>query len=196
MTLRVHIIKIGGSLLDLPQLPQRLNEVISQSDANSQLLITGGGQCANVVRQWDAIHHIGEQTCHWIAIRAMQFNTHLLATVLPDAAIISSKQQLQSGKVHLLDPFAWLEREQQQGITIPHLWQFTSDSVAAHLAKQLQSPRLTLCKSTLPKNDCGLSCAAELGIVDKQFPNAAAGLPYVELINLRDENLPAMILES
>ena len=182
--------------MDLPQLPLRLNDVILQSDADCQLLITGGGQSANVVRQWDALHHVGEQTCHWIAIRAMQFNAHLLATVLPDAPFISSSQQLHAGKVHLLDPTAWLKREQQQGITIPHLWQFTSDSVAAHLATQLHSPRLTLCKSTLPKNDCDPSCAAGLGIVDEQFPHAAAGLPCVELINFRDKNLPTMILES
>jgi aspartokinase-like uncharacterized kinase len=190
----VHIIKVGGSLFDLPQLPQRLGEVIAASDASCQLIVTGGGRSADVVRQWDTLHHVGEEACHWIALRAMQFNAYLLQSVLTNAMLVSDPAQLQSGAVHLLDPILWLKREESQGIHIPHVWQYTSDSVAAHLATQLCASRLTLCKSTLPQQECGRSCAAGLGIVDDYFPAVAADIEYVELINLRDEKLCSMML--
>lgn len=195
MTLSVHILKVGGSLLDFPLLPQRLNDVLAQSDADCQLIVTGGGRSADVVRQWDKHHHVGEETCHWIALRAMQFNAYLLQSILIDAMLVADSAQLQPGKVHLLDPVAWLKREEKQGITTPHRWQFTSDSVAAHLAMQLDASRLTLCKSTLPNQPCGLACAAGLGIVDACFPEASAGLKHIEMVNLRDEQLPVMILQ-
>lgn len=66
---------------------------------------------------------------------------------------------------------------------VPHHWQFTSDSIAAHFAHQL-SARLTLLKSTEPAPGWTLASLAAAGIVDEAFPEAAAGLA-VEVVNLR-----------
>jgi hypothetical protein len=76
-------------------------------------------------------------------------------------------------------------REESEGVAIPHRWTFTSDSIAAHIAARMGAGRLTLLKSTLPQSECGPACAAGLGLVDADFPEASAGLPSVELVNLR-----------
>lgn len=194
MSLSLHILKVGGSLLNLDLLPNRLEQLIDDSEQDCQLVVAGGGASADVVRHWDSLHHVGEEPCHWLALRAMQFNAHLLQSIILNAIMVESPSQLQLGKVHLLDPIAWLEREAQQGITIEHVWEFTSDSVAAHIATQCHAEKLTLCKSKLPDHDCGLSCLAGLGLVDEKFSKVAASLPHIELVNLRDENQPSMQL--
>lgn len=196
MSHSLHIIKVGGSLLNFELLPGRLEQLLDDSDQDCQLIVVGGGVTADVVRHWDTLHHVGEEPCHWLALRAMQFNAHLLQSIFPNAILVDSPLQLQFGKVHLLDPIAWLVKEEKQGITIDHVWELTSDSVAAHIATQCEAAKLTLCKSTLPDYDCGLSCLAGLGIVDEKFPEVAANLPQIELVNLRAENQPAIQLKN
>jgi len=84
---------------------------------------------------------------------------------------------------------AWLESEERAGHAVPHVWSFTSDSIAAHAAKRLGAARLTLLKSTLPETmrggEAALSDAAAADVVDAELPRAAVGLPCVELVNLR-----------
>ena len=53
---------------------------------------------------------------------------------------------------------------------------------------------LTLLKSTLPKGECGPACAAGLGIVDEDFPEASKGVPAIELVNLRSQPVGRCVL--
>jgi hypothetical protein len=54
---------------------------------------------------------------------------------------------------------------------------------------------LTLLKSTLPEKECGVSCAVGLGIVDEDFEVASAAVGRIELLNLRDDAMPACALK-
>lgn len=82
-----------------------------------------------------------------------------------------------------------------RGVTIPHRWSFTSDSIAAHIATRLDAAKLTLLKSTLPASPCDLAEAGRLGIVDADFAAAAAGVPRVELVNLRSAEFERRVLQ-
>ncbi|MCE9591463.1 MAG: hypothetical protein K8S99_13160 [Planctomycetes bacterium] len=194
----VHVVKLGGSLLDLPDLLGRFEAWRWEEMGPRGVLVVGGGDAADVVRGFDKAFRLDQERAHWLAIRAMQLNTHCVAAVLPRSRLASSAMGCEiawrAGDLAVIEPLAWMEREHTEGVTIPHCWSFTSDSIAAHLAVRLGSERLTLLKSTLPKGDCGPACAAGLGIVDEEFPAACEGVPSVVLVNLRSSPAGRCIL--
>lgn len=192
----LHVIKLGGSLLDLPDLFARMEVIRRQYVEHRAVLVVGGAEAADVVRRFDAMHHLKEGDAHWLAIRAMQFNAHLIASVLRDGVIVHEAAELNTAwkgaRIAVIDPLDWLLREQSQGVTIPHRWTFTSDSIAAHIAVQLQARSLTLLKSTLLREATApnlVQLAACEGIVDADFEVASQPLTQIEMINLRHDSL-------
>jgi hypothetical protein len=182
----IHAVKVGGSLLDLPDLPARLMRLFEALAPSHVAIVVGGGRAADLVRAFDTAHHLDETTGHWLAVRAMQLNTHMLITQLPDAQLVydddACRDAWAAGKLAVVDPMTWVA-------DVPHRWTFTSDSIAAHVATRLKACHLTLLKSTLPKGDCGVACAAGLGIVDEDFEMASRDVPHIELVNLRAQPL-------
>src|SRR5581483_10984790 len=75
------VVKIGGSLLDLPDLGPRLKKWLEQSAA-TVLVVPGGGAAADAVRRLDQLHRLGESRAHWLALRAVQLNASLLGDLL------------------------------------------------------------------------------------------------------------------
>jgi len=185
----IHVFKLGGSLLDLPDLPERLFRFLQESPVRRQLLIVGGGRAADVVRQYDACYRLDKTVSHWLAVRAMQLNTDLLASFLSNCQVVSGNTECQvawrAGVLALADPFAWLQNEHECGITIPHRWTFSSDSIAAHIASRVGARRLTLLKSTTAPRGCNMKTAVALGLADEEFSAAAASLGSIRLVNLR-----------
>ena len=82
---KTHVIKLGGSLLDLSGLAARLGRFLKNCSAHQRLLIVGGGGVADLVRQFDTLHHLGKEHGHWLAVRAMHFNTHLVMSMVRGA---------------------------------------------------------------------------------------------------------------
>lgn len=190
--LPVRVVKLGGSLLDLPDLPSRFDSYLK--GLNSQglqriVLIVGGGQAADVVRQYNRQHHLGDHDGHWLAVRAMAFNAHCVARVLSRCQMVAVPDAChtawQQGNVAVGEPVAWLQTMEEQGVVIPHRWSFTSDSIAAAIAVFMRAEGLTLLKSTLPKGPLSRVQAAATRLVDDDFPTASATLKHVELVNLR-----------
>ena len=206
----IVVYKIGGSLLDLPDLPRRLRRVVPPDVF--PLFVVGGGRTANLVREWDRLHHLGEERGHWLALRAMQLNESLLENVLPDASVVETRDaaiaEWGRGWWPIISAFDFLTAEEPLAKTpLPHYWDATSDSVAAWISSRWPAERLVLLKSVeLPQidgrrreaattghgfTDTGTgNAASELvaaGLVDRCFPALARDLPAVEWINLRDE---------
>lgn len=189
-TTNLHVIKFGGSLLDLPDFPARFAAWRKSLSAHHKLLmVVGGGETADVVRRFDKHYHLTPEQGHWLAIRAMQFNAHCVRHILQNAELAIDVQACQPiwqrGAMAIVDPIPWLIADEARGICVAHRWSFTSDSIAAHLATQLGASRLTLLKSTLPPDSATASQAAEAGIVDPDFPLVSQSLPEVWLTNLR-----------
>lgn len=187
----IHVIKLGGSLLDLPDLGQRWNRFCDKRVTGRPLLVVGGGDAADTVRNFDQRFKLDETEGHWLAVHAMQFNARLVEAVVPNIRLAADMESAQkawnNGHVPAIDPVAWLRAIEQTGITVPHKWIFTSDSIAALLATQIGAGRLTLLKSTLPTGECDVSDASRLGIVDEAFPTASQSVASVELVNLRHD---------
>ena len=187
----IHVIKLGGSLLELPQLLDRFSAICAADASVRRLVVVGGGRAADAVRLFDRRFGLDPQQGHWLAIRAMSFNAHLFAAVMdhvePACTIKTCERIWSSDKTAVMEPLSWLEDEHRRGIVVPHVWEFTSDSIAAHVATRLGAGRLTLLKSALPKGECAIADVARRGLVDREFPTAAKGIEHVEIINLRND---------
>ena len=192
MAYHPHVLKLGGSLLELPDLHERLTRFVADVAGAPIVIVVGGGAVADWVRSYDQRFHLNKVQSHWCAVHAMQLNARMLAQSWPQAKTIDGPERARDdvGEVFIVDPLRWLEVDEGQGHGVPHRWSFTSDSIAAHVALRLESRHLTLLKSTLPDPDETLADAARRGVVDADFPQAARSIPCVRLVNLRS---PAVI---
>ncbi len=206
----IVVYKIGGSLLDLPDLPRRLQDVVLPDVC--PLFVVGGGRTADLVREWDRLHQLGDERAHWLALRAMQLNESLLADVLPDASVVATREAAITvwgrGAWPIVSAYDFVAAEEPLAESeLPHCWEATSDSIAAWIAARWPADRLVLLKSVaLPEDgnvnrdgattgrgftDTGTeNAASELvaaGLVDPCFPALARDLAAVDWITLRDE---------
>ena len=184
----IHVVKLGGSLLDLPDLIERLSALVGSCDGEQLLLIVGGGKAADLIRQYDQQFGLDRAAAHWLAIRAMQLNSIVVGHLLNQPLVCDPKQCIShwhEEKLAIVDPHCWLQTEEDQGIHIPHRWSFTSDSIAAHIATQIGASKLSLLKSAHPSETCDLGRVAAMGFVDGDFEAMSRSLDHVELIDLR-----------
>ena len=152
--MNLTLIKIGGSLLSLPDLPERLRRLIIGFKDDRVLLLVGGGAAADVVRQWDQTHQLGAERSHWLAIDSLSLTARLLAELLGEVRVVSCREDAEAcwddGRWPVLEPRAFLEFfEAQHGPELPRSWTVTSDSIAAWLAIHWPVQRLVLAKSKL-----------------------------------------------
>ena len=78
------VVKVGGSLLAWPELRSRLSAWLTTLSPAEVVLIPGGGAAADAVRELDRVHGLGDETAHWLAIRAMTLNAHFLAALVAE----------------------------------------------------------------------------------------------------------------
>ena len=185
----VRVVKVGGSLLDWPQLPQALLAWLAQQPAGWSVLLAGGGPLANVVRQADAAFGLGEEVCHGLCIDLLGASARLLAAILrePDTlagSLAEVRERIPTapaGRV-IFDPRSFLALD----TVLPHAWSVTSDSIAARLAEAIAADELVLLKSVDPPEDATLAQLVASGTIDGFFPRAAAALTgRVRIANLR-----------
>ena len=82
------VVKVGGSLFELPDLGPRLSSWLQTVADPEILLVPGGGRLADEVRRLDRQHQLGEETSHWLALRALTVGAEFLARLLPGAALV------------------------------------------------------------------------------------------------------------
>ncbi|MEX0726249.1 MAG: hypothetical protein WD065_08270, partial [Planctomycetaceae bacterium] len=201
----VVVIKIGGSLLDLPDLDGRLIQVLPRIKSNTDasegfqpLFIIGGGRMADVVRGWDRIHRLGDEAAHHLAMATLAVNESLLLELLPDSVHVKNRDEAEtawgSRRLPLLKTADFIAAEEASHLSIdplPHDWTVTSDSLAAWVAAAWPASRLVLLKSAYLPGDVSKSQWAERQLVDRYFPHVMPLVPRVDWINLRAEEYGA-----
>jgi aspartokinase-like uncharacterized kinase len=189
------VLKVGGSLLDWPELPVRLAGWLearrSSHPRERPVLIAGGGPAADLVRALDRVHHFGDTNAHELAIQALGLTARLLAAILPGGTPVDRLEDLASvwsdGGLPVLIPAPVLAEIEQPGQDcLPPSWDVTSDSIAARIAVHLDAEHFILLKSASLPAGARRDEASKSGWVDPMFPHVARALRYVAYLNLRD----------
>lgn len=183
------VLKVGGSLFDHPALGPGLTRFLGPLRRDHRVwLVPGGGAAADAVRHWDRVHHLGEESAHWLALRSMSVAAHLLSTLIPGAEVAGRADDLRghSRGLLVLDGYEFLQDDEGRPGSLPHAWDVTSDSVAARAAVVGSAAQLILLKSVgLPPGTSWPEAAAR-GWVDPYFPTAVADAPFpVEAVDFR-----------
>jgi aspartokinase-like uncharacterized kinase len=189
------IVKVGGSLIDWPELPTRLEGFLIARRATHPdertILIAGGGPIAELVRVLDRAHGLGAETAHHLALRALDFTAAVLAALVPRSSLVDRLEALastwDSGRIPVLAPRPVLaEMERSGGDPLPESWDATSDTISARVAAFLHAESVILLKSAPLPRGATWEDAARLEWVDPMFPEAARTIPWVGYLNLRD----------
>lgn len=190
---RRRVIKLGGSLLDMPDMGSRLFTWLARQTPAFTVLVPGGGRLADAIREFDRLHPLGELAAHWSCVRVMTIQAEMLAAIWPQARLARSLAEIEAGAplwrepVVLLDPWRFLREEEPAASErpLPASWQVTSDSIAGRLAQLFGADELVLLKSALPPASSPAE-AASAGYLDSHFARLGP-LPRVRYVNLRSE---------
>ncbi len=185
----LRVVKVGGSLLSLGDLADRLRRWLDRQSPARNLLLVGGGPLVDVLRSWDARSSLEEEAAHWLAISLLDVTAGVLAAWMPELPMVES---LQTGsdwtdQTLIFAPSRFLKCDEPAfpGTPLPANWQVTSDSIAARIACCAEAEELVLLKSRDLPAGLTLRELAECAYVDAHFPHAAAQLHRIRFENLR-----------
>lgn len=185
------VIKVGGSLLTLPDLAARLERLLECRPNIRPVFVAGGGPAADAVRTWDAACSLGETVSHELAMESLNLTAKLLAHLLPGGCAIESRRQAEScwelRQRPILRLSAWMQERDADAESLPQTWEVTSDSLAAWLAIRWQVEELWLLKSTDLPPKTTVETASQQGLVDPFFPHLAGNVQTIRWCNLRAE---------
>jgi aspartokinase-like uncharacterized kinase len=187
-------VKLGGSLLDLPDLPDRISAWLNTQGEGSHLFFVGCGRLGDVVREYDQQLDLGETVSHRMCLSLLSVTAEIAATRLHFPLVGEASPQHRAA---VFDPRDWLHQHESapHGPPWPRTWATTSDSLAATLAVELGSTELVLLKSSSSpeingSHDEFLAHWAATGYVDQHFPLAARPLATIRVVSLRAGNAP------
>lgn len=166
------VIKVGGSLLDLPDLKERVTSFIANLRTRQPiLLVTGGGEIVEAVRKYDAIHQLNSEQAHWLSVELMHATSKLLESILAIGPVLDSAEQLskwlspkqqraQEDSLKIVSPRAYYTRTLNRD-QLPISWETTSDTISLLLATIVQAEELILLKSADTNVEVNLSDLAD-----------------------------------
>jgi 5-(aminomethyl)-3-furanmethanol phosphate kinase len=179
------VVKVSGSLFDLPDLGLRLRRCLDELGTRDVLLIPGGGITADAVRQLDRWQKLGEEHSHWLALRAMTLNAGFLAALLSNGVVIKElneyRDALTEGKAPILDAYAFCREDERRPGCLPHTWAVTSDAVAARVAAVAGARQLLLLKSVPLPEGIDWVEAGHRGLIDRYCGDLLGQLPLTEV---------------
>ncbi len=139
--MKVYVIKIGGSLF-----PEYIDDLIDTLKDSKEdiVLVNGGGQLTNKIREYDSIHHYSADTTHWMAIKCMDIIGNLISDKFDEVVAIDNLDRIddviKECKIPLILTYDLLYYCDE----LPHNWNVTSDSIACWIANKLNAKLLIL----------------------------------------------------
>jgi len=138
-------IKVGGSLSEEPpRLRALCRELSLLARTHRILIVPGGGKFADAVREFDQTFNLSDTIAHKMAILAMDQFGLFLSNIVPNSQISytlkEAKKLSETGSPTILLP----SRLMFQKDPLEHSWDVTSDSIAAHIAGELNAKKLIL----------------------------------------------------
>jgi len=179
------VVKLGGSLLDLPDLMDRLKALAEQLLPAPVLLISGGGVAAEFVRSLDQRFGLTSEQAHWTAIAAMSFNASLLERLNSEFRVVTDRADAEAvwsaGRIAVLDALAFLRSQEESRLCETHEGTIVvparrdsepssaSPSTAAEAVKPKGQARWRLNHGIGINNDCGTTTSG--GLLDLLPPS-------------------------
>jgi aspartokinase-like uncharacterized kinase len=187
----ITVVKVGGSLYDLPDLGSRMRAWLDANVDSRFLIVPGGGDMADAVRGFHRIHGLDEERAHWLALRALGLNAHFVAWLVGRGVVTEDLSGCQrvwhSGQWPVLDMHTFACADENRPGRLPYSWRVTSDALAARAAIVFGASRLILLKSvTIPAGMSWHEAASER-FVDPAFPDVIDSAPQliIEAVNFR-----------
>ncbi len=186
------VLKLGGSLLAIPDLINLLEAVIDRLRPSPVLIVPGGGAAADVIRDLDRKLQLSPEKAHRDAIAAMSYNAALLCRLNKSLRLVrnydEAKRVWSEGHSAVLDAdsFFFSQPDHNNEDSLPASWDITSDSIAGWTARQWQADRIILAKSC-DAPETNLSALCQLGMIDRAFATSV-GHVRTEWLNLRSRS--------
>jgi aspartokinase-like uncharacterized kinase len=189
----VIVIKVGGSLaVDSDVLRGLCIELSRVAERFKVVVVPGGGEFADMVREIDVRFGLGSVASHRMALLGMDQFGLLLSELIPNCRVASSLSVIgglgSSGRAAVFLPSRLLFRAR----SLVASWNVTSDSVAAYVAGRLGATKLVLVTdvdgvfSADPKVDKGAELLAKV---------SASGLFEIGSRTSVDRFLPTLLLK-
>jgi 5-(aminomethyl)-3-furanmethanol phosphate kinase len=181
----IVVIKVGGSLLNRPDLSERLGSYLASHVDKRFVLVVGGGVMADHLRDLDRIHSLGEPRSHALALEILKVTPRLLASLIPSTRVAHSLSDLaktwSACHTPILSPRRLLCADEllSHGNALPQTWSVTTDSISARLAILLGAESLILLKSGVEPPALSIRTSSILGLTDPIFPFCAQKLSRV-----------------
>lgn len=166
----LSVVKVGGSLIaDASRLRAVLGALADGSEG-PVVIVPGGGLFAEAVRSTQASLGYSDALAHRLALDAMGRMAEVFAEIEPRLAIVRSVEAAAGAMGACL----WNPAELRPGHPdIRESWDVTSDSLALWLATALGAVRCIVVKSAPCPANATPGELAELGLVDRAFPDFA-----------------------
>ncbi len=139
------VIKVGGSLAEAPEILRTACKTLGHLGVKYQILVVpGGGEFADVVRDIDRRYSLNAFTSHKMAVLGMDQYGFLLSELIPNSrktnTLEEAQEIVQSNRTAILLPFHLMAEDH----SLEASWNVTSDSIAAHIANQIHAEKLIL----------------------------------------------------
>jgi aspartokinase-like uncharacterized kinase len=140
-----YVIKIGGSICT-PLILKKLGRILEKIYKKHKfIIIPGGAEFADVVRKFDKKFHLTSKTSDKMAILSMDQYGLFLSDIMkfPTMRELREAKNLENlKKPPIFLPSEYMFKENP----LPHSWNVTSDSIAAHIACKINARKVILVK--------------------------------------------------
>ncbi len=98
------VVKVGGSLYDLPDLGPRLRGFLASLKDVDRLIVPGGGATTDAIRLFDRDHGLGPEQSHWLALCAAP------STPISSLGCSTALRSCRHRRIAEVSPFSTLSR--------------------------------------------------------------------------------------
>ena len=129
-----QVVKIGGSLF-----PVHAIELVKQLKGSKSLVILGGGEFANLIREYDSQVNFSNETNHWTAIDCMDIIAKLVDDKVDSSKLAYYLDEADKISDDGLTPIFVVSEFLRSEDPFECSWDVTSDSIAAYIAHSLNA---------------------------------------------------------
>ena len=129
-----QVVKIGGSLF-----PVHAIELVKQLKGSKSLVILGGGEFANLIREYDSQVNFSDETNHWAAIDCMDIIAKLVDDKVDSSKLAYYLDEADKISDDGLTPIFVVSEFLRSEDPFECSWDVTSDSIAAYIAHSLNA---------------------------------------------------------